>query len=128
MDRWRPGRTKQFGRAAIGDARPNPLLRSDLVMDNAADAKKADKTGVYVVTDDTGIETHAFYKEGAILPANATYRGERDEVTSPRQAERERIAGNTVQEQAETVEDVAEERAKGPAPENRARAAAPEKK
>ena len=79
MDPWRPGQTRQFGRAAIGEDRPNPLLRGDLVMDNAADANKADKTGVYVVTDDTGIETHAYYKEGAILPANATWRGERDE-------------------------------------------------
>jgi hypothetical protein len=118
MDPWRPGQTRQFGRAAIGHDRPNPLLRSDLVMDNAADANKADKTGVYKVTDDRGNKTHMYFKEGAILPEGAEWRGERDEerYESPRQKERARIAGAT------------EERAMSAAPENRAKTAAPEKK
>jgi hypothetical protein len=87
-------------------------------MDHDDGAKKADKTGVYIVTDDTGIVTHAYFKEGEVLPENATWRGERDEdaVESPRQAERERIAGKT------------EERAMKAAPENRTKTVAPEHK
>jgi hypothetical protein len=129
MDPWLPGQTKTFGRAAIGHDRPNPLLRSDLVMDNAPDANKADKTGVYKVVDDSGTETHQYFKEGDFLPANAEWRGERDEdaVKSPRQAERERIAGMTEERAAaETEAEPApqpEERARGAAPQNRAKSA-----
>jgi hypothetical protein len=109
MDRWLPGQVRQFGRAAIGHDRPNPLLRSDLVMDNAADAKKADKTGVYVVTSPTGIVSHMRFKEGAILPDSAKWRDE-GKPQEPSLVERQ---------QAE-IEANTEKRALKAAPENRA--------
>jgi hypothetical protein len=114
-DRWLPGQTRQFGRAAIGHDRPNPLLRSDLVMDHAADAQKAEKDGVYVVNVD-GIESHMRFKKGAVLPVGATFRDEGEEIVSPLQEQQERIAEDTAK------------RAKGAAPENRAKSAAPESK
>jgi hypothetical protein len=84
-------------------------------MDNAADAKKADKTGVYKVTID-GTETHMRFKEGAFLPDGAEFRDEGDPIVSPLQERQAEIAKAT------------EERAKGAAPENRAKPAAPEHK
>jgi hypothetical protein len=122
MDRWLPGQTRRFGRAAIGDDRPNPLLRSDHVMSDAADAKKADKAGVYKVTID-GVETHMRFKEGAILPEGAEYRDEGDPIESPLQQSQEKLK-QAADERAKTAED---QRAKGPAPENRALGKAPEK-
>lgn len=76
-------------------------------MDSAADAKKADKTGVYKVTID-GVETHMRFKEGAVLPDGAKYRDAGKPIESP------------MQEQQESIRDAAEKRAKGAAPENRA--------
>lgn len=108
-DRWLPGQTKTFGRAAIGHDRPNPLFRSDHVMDNAPQSKKAEKTGVYVVKEGTGTETHMRFKEGDILPDGATFRDAGSErEPSLREQERARIAGAT------------DERALSAAPENRA--------
>jgi hypothetical protein len=112
MDRWLPGQTRTFGRAAIGHTRPDPL-GGEHVMAHADDRPKAEKTGVYTVTNEFGTVTHQRFKEGAILPDGAEFRDAGTPITSPLQEEQARIAAET------------EERSKGKAPENRARGAAP---
>jgi hypothetical protein len=106
-DRWLPGETITFGRAAIGETRPNPRGAIH-VMKQADDRPKAKKTGIYIVKEDSGTETHLRIKEGDFLPEGATWRDEGAE-REPSLRERERAA--------------ILERSKGAAPENRAKTA-----
>lgn len=115
MDRWRPGQSYTFGRAAIGEERPDPLGGIH-IMDNADDRPKAKKTGVYVVTNAEGTVSHQRFKEGAIIPDGAEFRDGGKPIESPLQDEQAKIAEET------------EKRSKGKAPENRAKGAAPETK
>jgi hypothetical protein len=83
-------------------------------MAHADDRKRADKTGVYVVTNEFGTVSHQRFKEGAILPDGAAFRDEGTAIESPLQEEQARIADETAK------------RSKGKAPENRAKGPAPE--
>ena len=110
-----PGQRRTFGRASIGHERPDPLGGEHFMVD-ADDRTKADKTGVYIVTNAEGTVSHMRFKEGAFLPDGAEFRDEGAPIESPIQEEQAKIAEET------------KGRKKGPAPENRAMTSAPEQK
>lgn len=125
----------QFGRAAIGETRPNPLLGRKHIMEND-EIQKADQTGVYTLADGT----HVRLKKGDPIPLGATFRDAGlGRPMSARSKEKAAIvaAGQAAQPDAdpsavETVrhavlgDDDDGKRAKTAAPENRAKHAAPE--
>ena len=77
------------------------------------ETEKVSKTGVYTLIDDTPVRL----KEGDMLPLGAKYRDAGSEQEqSPRQVERQAIA------------EAEQQRAKGAAPENRAKAETTEKR
>lgn len=107
-----PRGTLTVGAAAIGERRPNPLFGRQHEMDRAEHT--AEKDGIYELADGTPVRI----KAGEPLPLGATFRGERADLPeSPRRRERRLIAEAAG----------AEERARGAAPENRARTAPAEK-
>ncbi len=111
-----PDRVMQFGRAAIGEARPNPLFGKVHIMDGT-ELKTADKTGVYTLVDGTPVRI----KKGDPIPDGAEFRdAKEDRPMSPRAAERARIAKAAKATRTETRianETATENRARGKAAE-----------
>lgn len=103
-----PDRIITLGRAAIDPDRPDPMHLKTGGIPMANEPQKANKTGVYVTN---GVPQR--FKEGDVLPDGAELRKEQPEgdtlIVSPRMEEKAAIA----------AED--EKRARGKAPENRAK-------